>query len=106
MNDATVAGVTSVDPDYLKMGIYRSKSWTSTQVIYLTPMVIGTTLGSVSSGQTPGTSPPTPSVRLKHSVRGSGAHAGTRASASHRRRGDHRHRRAVTSRRRHRSGRG
>ncbi|HLI61656.1 MAG TPA: heparin lyase I family protein [Solirubrobacteraceae bacterium] len=49
MNDATVDGVTGVDPNYLKMGIYRSKTWTSTQVIYLTPMVIGTTYASVSS---------------------------------------------------------
>jgi hypothetical protein len=49
MNDATVDGVTGVDPSYLKMGIYRSKTWTSTQVIYLTPMVIGTTYASVAS---------------------------------------------------------
>jgi hypothetical protein len=48
MNDATVNGVTGVDPSYLKMGIYRSKTWPVTQDIYLTPMVEGTTLSSVS----------------------------------------------------------
>jgi hypothetical protein len=48
MNDWTVNGVTSVDPDYLKMGIYRSKTWRVTQDLYLTPMTIGTTLSSVS----------------------------------------------------------
>ena len=48
MNTWTVNGVTSVDPDYLKMGIYRSTTWRVTQDLYLTPMTIGTTLSSVS----------------------------------------------------------
>ena len=48
MNTWTVAGVTGADPNYLKMGIYRSKTWNVTQVIDLTPMTIGTTLASVS----------------------------------------------------------
>jgi hypothetical protein len=44
MNDYTsAAGVTQVDPDYLKMGIYRSVTWTVTQVIYLSPMTITAT---------------------------------------------------------------
>jgi hypothetical protein len=33
-------GVELVDPNYLKMGIYRSVTWTVTQAIYLSPMTI------------------------------------------------------------------
>ena len=48
MNTYWSNGVDTVDPDYLKMGIYRSTTWHVTQVIYLTPLTIGTTLASVS----------------------------------------------------------
>jgi hypothetical protein len=49
MNDYTASsGATEVDPNYLKMGIYRSVTWTVTQVIYLSRMTIGKTLASVS----------------------------------------------------------
>lgn len=44
---ATVHGVTGPDPDYLKMGIYRSVTWTRTQTIWIGALTIGTTFASV-----------------------------------------------------------
>jgi hypothetical protein len=48
MNTATVDGVTGVDPNYLKMGIYRSVTWRTTQTLDLSSMTIGTSFASVS----------------------------------------------------------
>lgn len=43
-------GVDVVDPEYFKMGIYRSTTWDVTQDLYLSPITIGTTLQSVTVG--------------------------------------------------------
>jgi hypothetical protein len=48
MNDITSAGRTVVDPSYLKMGIYRSTSWTTTAVLDFAPLTEGTSLRAVS----------------------------------------------------------
>jgi hypothetical protein len=41
MNMRTVSGTSQVDPSYLKQGIYRSKAWQVTHVLYFGTMAIG-----------------------------------------------------------------
>jgi hypothetical protein len=47
MNTKWSGGAVVVDPNYLKQGIYRSAAWTTTQVMYFGPTVIGTTRAAV-----------------------------------------------------------